>query len=71
MFWADSVGSAYIHSRLTKWAEIYGSFFKPSQYLEERAKKGIPLVHSLLPFMFIRVSFIVCFIIIDKYQCSD
>ncbi|KAJ6795665.1 peroxisomal fatty acid beta-oxidation multifunctional protein [Iris pallida] len=43
VFWADTVGSGYIYSRLSKWSEEYGGFFKPSLYLEVRAKKGLPL----------------------------
>eukprot|EP00268_Persea_americana_P001832 TRINITY_DN1054_c0_g1_i1.p1 TRINITY_DN1054_c0_g1~~TRINITY_DN1054_c0_g1_i1.p1 ORF type:complete len:725 (+),score=166.25 TRINITY_DN1054_c0_g1_i1:161-2335(+) len=43
VFWADSVGSGYIFTKLKKWAELYGSFFKPSGFLEERAMKGMPL----------------------------
>ncbi|KAF7088812.1 hypothetical protein CFC21_091881 [Triticum aestivum] len=43
IFWADTVGASYIHSKLSKWAEIYGDFFKPSSYLEERAKSVRPL----------------------------
>ncbi|MQL81216.1 hypothetical protein Taro_013668 [Colocasia esculenta] len=43
VFWADSIGAAYIHASLSRLAEAYGSFFKPSPYLEERAKKGMPL----------------------------
>ncbi|CAA7397364.1 unnamed protein product [Spirodela intermedia] len=43
IFWADSLGSEYIHSRLSKWAETYGNFLRPSKYLEERAKKGLPV----------------------------
>ncbi|PVH65938.1 hypothetical protein PAHAL_1G109100 [Panicum hallii] len=43
IFWADTVGAPYIHSRLSKWAEIYGAIFKPSSYLEQRAKSSIPL----------------------------
>ncbi|XP_008775812.2 peroxisomal fatty acid beta-oxidation multifunctional protein-like [Phoenix dactylifera] len=43
VFWADTVGADYINSRLKKWAEVYGGFFKPSSYLEERASKGLPL----------------------------
>ncbi|XVF88559.1 hypothetical protein PTKIN_Ptkin19aG0060500 [Pterospermum kingtungense] len=43
MFWADTVGSNYIYSSLKKWSEAYGSFFKPSRFLEERAMKGMPL----------------------------
>ncbi|XP_012451892.1 peroxisomal fatty acid beta-oxidation multifunctional protein AIM1 isoform X2 [Gossypium raimondii] len=43
MFWADTVGSKHIYLSLKKWSEMYGSYFKPSRYLEERAMKGIPL----------------------------
>ncbi|WVZ76933.1 hypothetical protein U9M48_024848 [Paspalum notatum var. saurae] len=43
VFWADSVGAPYIYSKLSKWAETYGPFFKPSSYLEQRAKTGLPL----------------------------
>ncbi|TYG61993.1 hypothetical protein ES288_D07G193900v1 [Gossypium darwinii] len=44
MFWADTVGSKHIYLSLKKWSERYGSYFKPSRYLEERAMKGMPLV---------------------------
>ncbi|XP_057417250.1 peroxisomal fatty acid beta-oxidation multifunctional protein MFP2 [Lotus japonicus] len=43
IFWADSLGSKYIYSRLEKWSELYGEFFKPCAYLAARAAKGIPL----------------------------
>ncbi|KAG4115251.1 hypothetical protein ERO13_D12G092450v2, partial [Gossypium hirsutum] len=43
MFWADTVGSKHIYLSLKKWSEWYGSYFKPSRYLEERAMKGMPL----------------------------
>ncbi|CAL1414389.1 unnamed protein product [Linum trigynum] len=43
MFWADLVGAKHICERLTRWSELYGGFFKPSSYLEERAARGIPL----------------------------
>jgi enoyl-CoA hydratase/3-hydroxyacyl-CoA dehydrogenase len=43
VFWADTVGAPYIYSKLRKWAESYGAFFKPSAYLEQRAKSGLPL----------------------------
>ncbi|PIA64927.1 hypothetical protein AQUCO_00100411v1 [Aquilegia coerulea] len=43
VFWGDSVGSVYIYSSLKKWSEAYGSFFKPSRFLEERATKGLLL----------------------------
>lgn len=44
MFWADSIGSKYIYSKLEKWSNLYGEFFKPCAYLAERAAKGSPLV---------------------------
>lgn len=47
MFWADSLGSKYIHSRLEAWSNVYGAFFKPCAYLAERAAKGAPLVRNL------------------------
>ncbi|XP_077219340.1 enoyl-CoA hydratase/isomerase family [Tasmannia lanceolata] len=43
VFWADSIGSSYIYTSLKKWAEAYGSFYRPSRFLEERAMKGMPL----------------------------
>ncbi|KAK9146967.1 hypothetical protein Sjap_006870 [Stephania japonica] len=43
LFWADSLGSKYIYSRLEEWTKLYGDFFKPSAYLAERAAKGAPL----------------------------
>ncbi|RZC50988.1 hypothetical protein C5167_019414 [Papaver somniferum] len=43
MFWADSLGSKYICSRLEEWTKMYGDFFKPSAYLAERAAKGAKL----------------------------
>lgn len=46
MFWADSLGSKYIYSRLEEWSNKYGEFFKPCSYLAERAAKGAPLVSS-------------------------
>ncbi|XP_061349079.1 glyoxysomal fatty acid beta-oxidation multifunctional protein MFP-a isoform X1 [Gastrolobium bilobum] len=47
IFWADSLGSKYIYSRLEKWSELYGEFFKPCAYLAARAAKGIPLSASV------------------------
>ncbi|KAF3646866.1 Glyoxysomal fatty acid beta-oxidation multifunctional protein MFP-a [Capsicum annuum] len=44
VFWADTVGAGHIYKSLRKWSELYGNFFKPSKFLEERATKGIPLV---------------------------
>ncbi|KAL2530584.1 Peroxisomal fatty acid beta-oxidation multifunctional protein MFP2 [Forsythia ovata] len=43
MFWADSLGSKYICSRLEEWSNLYGGFFKPCSYLAQRAAKGAPL----------------------------
>ncbi|XP_021290212.1 peroxisomal fatty acid beta-oxidation multifunctional protein MFP2 [Herrania umbratica] len=43
MFWADSLGSKYIYSRLEEWSKMYGEFFKPCAFLAERAAKGAPL----------------------------
>ncbi|KAG5573998.1 hypothetical protein H5410_063764 [Solanum commersonii] len=43
IFWADTLGSNYIYSRLDEWSRMYGDFFKPCSYLAERASKGSPL----------------------------
>ncbi|CAK9155175.1 unnamed protein product [Ilex paraguariensis] len=43
VFWADLVGANHIYTSLKKWSEVYGNFYKPSRFLEERATKGIPL----------------------------
>ncbi|XP_008810214.2 glyoxysomal fatty acid beta-oxidation multifunctional protein MFP-a [Phoenix dactylifera] len=43
MFWADSLGANYIHSRLDAWSNMYGELFKPCTYLAERASKGLSL----------------------------
>ncbi|KAF9622219.1 hypothetical protein IFM89_030077 [Coptis chinensis] len=43
IFWADSLGSKYICSRLEEWTKMYGDFFKPCSYLAERASKGASL----------------------------
>lgn len=43
LFWADSLGSKYIYSRLEEWSKMYGEFFKPCTFLAERAAKGAPL----------------------------
>lgn len=47
MFWADSLGSKYIYSRLEEWSSLYGEFFKPCAFLAERAAKGATLVRNL------------------------
>lgn len=46
VFWADLVGAKHIYNSLKKWTQLYGNFYKPSRYLEERATKGIPLVRQ-------------------------
>ncbi|XWS17283.1 hypothetical protein CRYUN_Cryun33cG0054100 [Craigia yunnanensis] len=43
VFWADTVGANHVYKSLKKWSEMYGSFYNPSKFLEERAIKGIPL----------------------------
>lgn len=43
MFWAESLGTNYMYSRLIEWSKTYGDFFKPCSYLEQRAKRGISL----------------------------
>ncbi|KAL0910388.1 hypothetical protein M5K25_021366 [Dendrobium thyrsiflorum] len=43
VFWADTIGSSYIYSKLKKFEDAYGRFFTPSKYLEERAANGLPL----------------------------
>ncbi|XP_009803575.1 peroxisomal fatty acid beta-oxidation multifunctional protein AIM1 isoform X1 [Nicotiana sylvestris] len=43
VFWADTVGADHIYKSLKKWSELYGNFFKPSRFLEERAANGVPL----------------------------
>ncbi|XP_057957697.1 glyoxysomal fatty acid beta-oxidation multifunctional protein MFP-a [Malania oleifera] len=43
IFWADSLGSKYIYSRLKEWSNVFGGFFKPCPYLAERAARGAPL----------------------------
>ncbi|KAL3505711.1 hypothetical protein ACH5RR_031093 [Cinchona calisaya] len=46
LFWADTLGSKYICSRLEEWSSLYGGFFKPCAYLADRASKGAPLKKS-------------------------
>uniref|UniRef100_A0A2C9UAQ8 Uncharacterized protein n=1 Tax=Manihot esculenta TaxID=3983 RepID=A0A2C9UAQ8_MANES len=43
VFWADTVGPKHIYTSLKKWSQLYGNFYKPSRYLEERASKGMLL----------------------------
>ncbi|XP_020581771.1 peroxisomal fatty acid beta-oxidation multifunctional protein-like [Phalaenopsis equestris] len=47
VFWADTLGSTYIYSKLKKLADAYGAFFAPSKYLQERAAKGLPLSSAM------------------------
>ncbi|KAJ0716754.1 putative isomerase, Enoyl-CoA hydratase, 3-hydroxyacyl-CoA dehydrogenase [Helianthus annuus] len=47
MFWGDSVGSKYIYERLNEWSNLYGDFFKPCDYLAQRAALGAPLSSPL------------------------
>ncbi|GAA0152638.1 dehydrogenase [Lithospermum erythrorhizon] len=46
LFWADSLGSKYIFSRLSLWAKTYGGFFEPCPYMADKAAKGAPLSSS-------------------------
>ncbi|EXB37512.1 Peroxisomal fatty acid beta-oxidation multifunctional protein AIM1 [Morus notabilis] len=43
VYWADAVGAKHIYSSLKKWSDKYGSFYKPSRFLEERATRGVLL----------------------------
>ncbi|KNA09415.1 hypothetical protein SOVF_153790 [Spinacia oleracea] len=43
VFWADTVGPSHIYNCLNKWSNLYGNFFKPSRFLEERVAKGLSL----------------------------
>ncbi|KAI7744767.1 hypothetical protein M8C21_016902 [Ambrosia artemisiifolia] len=47
MFWGDSIGSKYIYERLNEWSKMYGEFFKPCDYLAQRATLGAPLSSPL------------------------
>ncbi|KAD6453406.1 hypothetical protein E3N88_08111 [Mikania micrantha] len=47
MFWGDSIGSKYIYERLNEWSNMYGEFFKPCDYLAQRAAIGAPLSSPL------------------------
>ncbi|XVE77587.1 hypothetical protein DITRI_Ditri13aG0075500 [Diplodiscus trichospermus] len=44
IFWADTLGSRYICSKLEKLSKTYGSFFNPCAYFAERVSKRTPLV---------------------------
>ncbi|KAG6658456.1 hypothetical protein I3843_04G151500 [Carya illinoinensis] len=43
VFWADATGPNHVYKSLKKWSELYGNFYTPSRFLEERARRGIPL----------------------------
>ncbi|KAI3446989.1 hypothetical protein Pfo_003654 [Paulownia fortunei] len=43
IFWADTIGADRVYRSLHKWYEVYGNFFRPSRFLEERATSGILL----------------------------
>ncbi|KVG81805.1 3-hydroxyacyl-CoA dehydrogenase, conserved site-containing protein [Cynara cardunculus var. scolymus] len=43
VFWGDLVGAKHIYTSLKKWSEQYSNFYKPSRFLEERAKNSVPL----------------------------
>eukprot|EP00475_Leptophrys_vorax_P025122 TRINITY_DN3507_c0_g1_i1.p1 TRINITY_DN3507_c0_g1~~TRINITY_DN3507_c0_g1_i1.p1 ORF type:complete len:728 (-),score=81.30 TRINITY_DN3507_c0_g1_i1:192-2375(-) len=43
IFWADLVGAKYIADRLSQWEKLYGGFFKPCNYLLDRAARGMKL----------------------------
>ncbi|CAN4091669.1 unnamed protein product [Withania somnifera] len=49
IYWADTLGSKYICSRLDEWAKTYGNLFKPSEYLAEKAARGVPLSEMTVP----------------------
>jgi hypothetical protein len=71
MFWADSFGAKYIHSKLEQWTKQYGNFFKPCDYLAKRAARGISLVQislSTLFFCFACKFYIYWTIFIDSIQ---
>ncbi|XP_010525280.1 PREDICTED: uncharacterized protein DDB_G0271670-like [Tarenaya hassleriana] len=50
---ADSLGSKYICSRLNEWSRTYGDFFKPCDFMAERASKGAPLVRISFSSLFL------------------
>ncbi|KAL8028030.1 hypothetical protein ABFS82_14G131900 [Erythranthe guttata] len=43
IYWSNSFGSKYVHSRLEKWSEEYGDFFKPCDYILQKSAEGISL----------------------------
>lgn len=46
IFWGDMIGPKLIHQSLSKWEKMYGGFYKPSDYLAERAARGKLLVST-------------------------
>ncbi|WOK96124.1 Crotonase superfamily [Canna indica] len=53
MFWADTLGSNYIYTRLVEWSNTYGDFFRPCSYLKERATRGTLLSSAMADLSFI------------------
>nr|XP_033516886.1 glyoxysomal fatty acid beta-oxidation multifunctional protein MFP-a-like isoform X3 [Nicotiana tomentosiformis] len=49
IYWADTLGSKYICSRLDDWARMYGNFFNPCAYLADKAASGVPLSVTMDP----------------------
>ncbi|XP_073052314.1 peroxisomal fatty acid beta-oxidation multifunctional protein AIM1-like isoform X2 [Primulina eburnea] len=43
VYWADTIGADNIYRKLKTLSEVYGNFFRPSNYLTERAARGIQL----------------------------
>ncbi|KAK3020862.1 hypothetical protein RJ639_045544, partial [Escallonia herrerae] len=43
LFWANSLGSRYICSKLEDWSKQYGEIFKPCAYLTDCASRGTSL----------------------------
>lgn len=58
VFWADAVGPSHIYNCLKKWSNLYGNFFKPSRFLEERVSKGLLLVRALSHFLILSCLFL-------------
>lgn len=71
MFWAESLGTNYIYSRLVEWSKTYGDFFKPCSYLEQRAKRGISLVRIRPNFLSSALLLCVCiFLVLYNLNCN-
>lgn len=43
VFWGDSFGAAYVCDKLREWSKMFGGFYKPCAFLEDRARKGLSL----------------------------